>query len=302
MKINPERQINPTEAIVESVAENYALESVSWESVEQGIGNVVVRLSTSQGIYFAKFYNLDHSPRRTLDEIRLVEQLGRTGKVPTPKFVETADRSGTIVTEAEGTNGWHQVILSEGISGSHPTLYNQSTITAIATAHANMHLAAPVDSSSQPLDVRADYHFASGQKLQQYEQVDNAIDQVLNKIMQDWVNYPSGLVHLDVVANNILFNEGKLSGIIDFEDTCSAPYSFCLAGTLWDVLESTESTELSDLYLNTYEEIRPLRSIERKVLHDMMLVRGWLALHGSLLTSGDNKTAARQASLLKRLL
>jgi Ser/Thr protein kinase RdoA (MazF antagonist) len=68
--------------------------------------------------------------------------------------------------------------------------------------------------------------------------------------------------------------------------------SFCLAETLWDIYESTGDVTLMTGYVEAYETVRQMTSSEHKILPDMVRLRGWIALHGSLLTQGPEAAAS----------
>jgi len=299
MKISPERQIELTDDIIHSTAEDFSLDVTSWESVDEGIGNIVAKINTNNGLYYGKFYNLDHSLERLDSEVELITALQDAGNVPLASLRKTVnDRP---YTTKEGQYGSHFVTLTEGVPGSHPQKYSRELVGKIALAHANIHVSNIVGSGSKPLDILEDYHYVGAEDLGVYFDADSLARESLQRIRDQWSSLPSGLTHLDISTSNVLAEGDSLNGIIDFEDTSMAPYVFCLAGALWDILEINKDMSLVDSYTQTYESIRPLSDLERRTLKDMTVVRGWLALHGTLLTRGNSEKSRKQLVALANL-
>ena len=82
----------------------------------------------------------------------------------------------------------------------------------------------------------------------------------------DWHKLPRGAVHADLFPDNVFFDSGELSGVIDFYFTCNAAYAYDLAITLnawcYDA-QGKERPGCVKAMLDAYQSIRPLNDEER---------------------------------------
>ncbi len=76
---------------------------------------------------------------------------------------------------------------------------------------------------------------------------------------------PQGLVHGDLFRDNVLFQDGQVTGLIDFDHTARGPLLFDLAVVAldWVYLAGGGDAELAAL-ANGYEAVRPLEEGERE--------------------------------------
>ncbi len=81
---------------------------------------------------------------------------------------------------------------------------------------------------------------------------------------------PAGWVHGDLFTDNVLFQAGRLSGLLDFEMACTAPFvlDLAIAALVWGWEEGFDRSRLTAL-AEGYQACRPLEAEE------------WAALHGA---------------------
>lgn len=295
-KLNPEKQIDLHDGIIEDTSDRYGIETYDWEPVAEGIGNVTALLRSREGLFYAKYYRSTHTQEKLEDEIALMLRL--QGEVPIPETVNTKDGDyySWVVTDDKK----HLMTLTKEVRGWHPQSYTLSLAGGLAAAHAFMHTATHLMPNTAPFNIRSDYNFKIEDLNSKEKEINEKAEAYLESLESAWNSLPTGLVHLDIARRNILTNGICLTAIIDFEDTSFAPYVFCLAGTLWDIKEGATSDidAIYDHYLEYYESVRPLQHNERKVLDRMVFLRGWIALHGNLLSKGDDDVIARQMAIL----
>ena len=80
---------------------------------------------------------------------------------------------------------------------------------------------------------------------------------------------PSGAIHADYFPDNVLFDQGKLSGVIDFYFGCDGPFAYdlAIALTAWGFNgDGWEIPGAADAFRRGYEAVRPLTSAEREAL------------------------------------
>jgi len=78
---------------------------------------------------------------------------------------------------------------------------------------------------------------------------------------------PRGAVHADLFPDNVFFENGEVSGVIDFYFACVAPYAYDLAITLncWAYdREANERPGCVRALLEAYESVRPLEPEEKE--------------------------------------
>ena len=94
---------------------------------------------------------------------------------------------------------------------------------------------------------------------------------------------PKGIIHADLFKDNALFENGKLSGIIDFYDACYDTYLYDIAITInaWCTDTKGELIEpLVNAFLQGYQSIRPLTEEEKEawsMLLRIAAMRFWLS-------------------------
>lgn len=293
-------QISLSESTIRETEHEFGMNLITWEFVDQGIGSMVARLTTETGDYYAKYYPSGHSEEKIQDEIALVSSL--QGVVPVARPVATKD--GKPYYHVAKDRKQHIVTASPALTGGHPEVYNEGIIRSLACMQAKMHSLDIQGHRSAPLDVARDYSFDSSPGASDTGKVDLAGSSILDDVSRVWSRLPSGLTHLDIFRGNIMANGDIVTGIIDFEDASYAPYAFCLAGTLWDLATSTADKSTADnlrvQYLDAYQGIRRLHDIELTKLDQLVFLRGWISVHGALLT-GQQEEVERQLRSLEKL-
>ncbi|WP_095210225.1 homoserine kinase [Endozoicomonas ascidiicola] len=84
--------------------------------------------------------------------------------------------------------------------------------------------------------------------------------------LQTFSELPTGLIHGDLFHNNVLFDGGKISAVIDFYQACSDWLVYDLAVTVndWCLEEGLElSSQKQNALIEAYTKIRPLTHEEK---------------------------------------
>lgn len=95
---------------------------------------------------------------------------------------------------------------------------------------------------------------------------------------------PSGVVHADLFRDNVMFEDGKLTGFFDFYfagcDTFLFDVAVCLNDWCIDLATGARDDERSVAFLAAYQAVRPLTMQERQLLPAMQragALRFWLS-------------------------
>ena len=95
---------------------------------------------------------------------------------------------------------------------------------------------------------------------------------------------PSGVVHADLFRDNVMFEDGKLTGFFDFYfagcDTFLFDIAVCLNDWCIDLATGAKDDERYAAFLAAYQAVRPLTAQERQLLPAMQragALRFWLS-------------------------
>ena len=104
--------------------------------------------------------------------------------------------------------------------------------------------------------------------------LEREIDEALTAIERRWPrDLPTGAIHADAFPDNVLFNGGEVSGVIDFYFACDDLLAYDLAITLnaWAFgADGARSEPHAAAAIEGYEDIRPLSDPERAALPMLM--------------------------------
>ncbi|MDB5166235.1 MAG: hypothetical protein JWM37_307 [Candidatus Saccharibacteria bacterium] len=288
--------------LLESTLDAYGIGLDTHEEVAEGISNTVLKIRDHDSSeYFLKYYKTTHERNIVLREVEFVGKLAISG-LPVPDYIPSI--TSEPVNFIRSDHGEHATTLTRAIAGYHPENYGRGLVHDLGRTHGRIHLYSLDHEYFGGFDPLKNYNFYEPETNDvKFKTIDELSRQKLLELEDLWDQLPSGFVPMDIKRNNIIVSNGTLVGVIDFADANYAPLAFCLAGTLWDILESDEGG-ISDLseYIANYEQSRKLTVLERERIYDIVAVRGWIALHGTMLTTPDSQLAITQRNSLAELL
>jgi len=95
---------------------------------------------------------------------------------------------------------------------------------------------------------------------------------------------PRGVVHADLFRDNVMFEDGKLTGFFDFYfagcDSFLFDVAVCLNDWCVDLATGAKDDERSAAFIAAYQSVRPLTAQERQLLPAMQragALRFWLS-------------------------
>jgi homoserine kinase type II len=107
-------------------------------------------------------------------------------------------------------------------------------------------------------------------------QAARALEAFAARIAPHEPDLPRGIVHHDAHCANVLFHQGKLVALIDFDDACPSflvsDLSVMLAGWAIDRQTYALLPERAAHLIRAYEHLRPLTPAERDLLPDFLLL------------------------------
>jgi len=242
-------------------------ELIELAPIAEGVENTNYRLETQQGRFVLTLFE-----GRT-DEASLPFCLGLTAHLagrgfPAPRPVE--DRSGGWLGRLNG----RAAAVIEWKTGAWlrtPSEADQATAGAVL---ARLHQAAasypgrrenPVGPAMWRRLADRCAAGASGQDRVLLDQVETA----LARLGDPFPDLPVGAIHADYFPDNVLFEDGAVSGVIDFYFGCTGAFAYDLAIALSAWGFDAEGRPLSAAlaaFQRGYEAVRPLTEAERAAL------------------------------------
>lgn len=250
---------------------------VKHEGIEAGVSNTNFFVTTTKGRYVLTLFE----PHRVkvedipffMDYAICLEQNG----VPCPKTLVRKDRS------TRGDLNDRPAAIFSVLHGEGATV---ATITPIMCEKAGdvlarMHLA------SRNLNTTAPNHFGPDRWRQWLTLMGgdmNAIGEGMYKFAADEFDYvgshwpkdlPSGAIHADYFPDNVFFDGGDVTGVIDFHFVCTDFFAYDLAIALnaWSFDEDNNyQKDRFDAFLRGYQSMRALSHEE--LLSMPVLLRG----------------------------
>ncbi|MDO8466221.1 MAG: homoserine kinase [Gallionella sp.] len=248
------------------------------QGIASGIENTNYFVTTSNGRFVLTLFE-----KLTADDLpfylNLMAHLARHG-IPCPSPV--ANRRNQFLGEL---NGKPACIVSR-LSGKSTTIPNTAQCAAIGAMLGQMHIAGQSFSQIMPNPRSGAWHAATAPQVQPF--LDSELAALLDSEValharQDWTSLPQGVIHADLFRDNVLLEENRVGGLIDFYFACSDALLYDVAITLNDWCTNTDGTldmPHAQALLRAYHTVRPLLDNERTAWPLMLRVaalRFWLS-------------------------
>jgi homoserine kinase type II len=257
---------------------------IDLEPIEAGIENTNYFLTTSEKSFVLTLYERV-SPSRLTFCLAMMQRLAAQGVAcPAPQpdregqlFSLLEDKPAGIVTRLKGAG-----YKSSGLT--------ESCVRAAAALLATMHQATaewgvvfenPRGALWRDQTTEAVRPFLSSSQH-------TLLDAILEKQRYDEAKrmaiLPQGAVHLDYFHDNVLFNQDRLEGVIDFGFAATEAYAYDLAIAVNDWCWSRSTQEMNPVFeqafLESYASLRPLSKEEKEAwpwLLQRAALRFWLS-------------------------
>ena len=249
-------------------------DAISAEGIVEGVENTNYFLETTAGSFILTLYEKRVNPKDLPFFLYLKEHLAAKG-VPCPTPLR--DLNGKVLHSLSN----RPAAIVTFLKGSSPCRINLDHCAQLGIALAKMHLAGSDFTMIRTNDLSVG---AWGSLLEKNLRGINKLRSGLSgdlraeltALERNWPgDLPKGTIHSDVFPDNVLFKNGKLSGILDFYFACTDLFAYDLAVCMnaW-CFESDGSLNVNKVrrLLTSYRYIRPLSGPEIEALP--ILARG----------------------------
>ncbi|MBU2863447.1 homoserine kinase [Reinekea forsetii] len=289
---------------VSSLLSHYDLGGyVSHQGISAGVENTNYFVSTDQHELVLTIFE-----KHSFEELPFFVELGEhlhKHHCSVPQPYRQAD--GQFIFTIKGKPG----VFFERVSGGHVE-HTQPYIEAIATALAKVHLAT-AEFNAQ----REHSHGLAWVKrtlaqiqptLAENEQI--IASKAIELISQLPTSLPQGVIHADLFHDNALFDQQKLSGIIDWYFAGIDSYALDIAITLNDWCLNDDDAVFADnqvRFIAAYQSVRPLSKDELQAVPILQVQSGlrfWLSRLLAQREHGASSEAitVKDPELMKQLL
>ena len=248
------------------------------QAIASGIENTNYFVTTSNGRFVLTLFE-----KLSADELpfylNLMAHLARHG-IPCPCPV--ANRRNQFLGEL---NGKPACIVSR-LSGKSTTAPNIAQCAAIGAMLGQMHIAGQSFSQIMPNPRGAAWRAATAPQMRPFldaEQAELLDSEIALHARQNWAALPQGVIHADLFRDNVLLEENRVGGLIDFYFACSDALLYDVAITVNDwCMDADGSLDAAraQAFLRAYHAVRPLLDSEREAWPLMLRVaalRFWLS-------------------------
>lgn len=261
----------PTDAELDALVAAYDLgERVSSKGIAAGTVNTSYALVLGQGRYFLRIYE-EQGHEGAEAEAGLLLHLAAHG-VPTPPPVRARD--GAMVRTLAGK----PAVLFPWVDGDMLCLRAVTPAAGrlVGAALARMHLAGAPPGS--PLGAG---RFGATDLAIRCDRVATSTDEVARTKAEELraaitaagearsTGLPSGLVHGDLFRDNVLWHEGRISALLDFESAHLGPFAYDIAVTFlsWSFKDELDLA-IARSIVDGYRTVRELAPEERDAIYD----------------------------------
>ncbi len=268
-----------TEAELSAWLKDYSLGQLQeLQGISSGIENTNYFVTTGNGRFVLTLFE-----KLTATELpfylNLMAHLARHG-IPCP--APMANRNNRFLGNL---NGKPACIVSR-LSGKSTTAPTPEQCAAMGAMLGQMHVAGQSFAQNMPNPRGANWRAATLPKGRAFLDAANAA--LLNSecalhAQHNLLYLPQGIIHADLFRDNVLLEDNRVGGLIDFYFACSDALLYDVAITVNDWCMDSDcklDSERAQIFLSAYHAVRPLQDIERDVWPQVLrlaALRFWLS-------------------------
>ncbi len=248
------------------------------QGIASGIENTNYFVTTSNGRFVLTLFE-----KLSADELpfylNLMAHLARHG-IPCPNPV--ANRFNQFL----GTLKGKPACIVSRLSGKSITKPSNAQCAVIGAMLGQMHIAGQSFSQVMPNLRGSAWRTETAPQVRPFlDAAQKALlgNEVALHAKQDWTHLPQGVIHADLFRDNVLLDENRVSGLIDFYFACSDALLYDVAITVndWCMNDDCSLDEnRAQAFLRAYNAARPLFDSERDAWLLMLraaALRFWLS-------------------------
>lgn len=248
------------------------------QGIASGIENTNYFVTTSNGRFVLTLFE-----KLTADELpfylNLMAHLARHG-IPCP--APMANRHNQFLGVL---NGKPACIVSR-LSGKSTTAPTQAQCAAMGAMLGQMHIAGQSFSQIMPNPRGAAWRTATAPQVLPFvnaEQASLLESEIALHAERSDAALPQGLIHADLFRDNVLLEDDRVGGLIDFYFACTDALLYDVAITVNDWCMNTDCTLdiiRTQTFLRAYHAVRPLQENERlawPLMLRLAALRFWLS-------------------------
>ncbi|MCL6268474.1 homoserine kinase [Sansalvadorimonas sp. 2012CJ34-2] len=261
---------------------------VSWKGIEAGVENTnyfVHTLHPEKGEQNFVLTIFEYQPKELLPFfINFMEILADSG-LPVPSPIHGLDDKPLRIFKNK------PCLLQARLSGHH---IDKPDLTAAHCAEIGKNLA-----RAHAVGLKASFSQDNMRGIQWIDQQVTRMTDLLSEEdsllqTQQWKeiknglakypDLPKGLIHADLFVDNVLFEDDKVTGMIDFFQSCRDCLLYDVAVTVNDWCLTSDSLELdpdkTKALLEAYNQVRPFTDEERRawhLMHRLSCLRFWIS-------------------------
>lgn len=230
------------------------------QGIASGIENTNYFVTTSNGCFVLTLFE-----KLTADELpfylNLMAHLARHG-IPCPSPV--ANRHNQFLGQL---NGKPACIVSR-LSGKSTTAPNLVQCAAIGAMLGQMHIAGQSFSQIMPNPRGAAWRSTTAPLVRPFLDAKQAAlldSEIALHVQPPQTHLPQGVIHADLFRDNVLLEENRVGGLIDFYFACSDALLYDVAITVNDWCMNADGTldaARAQAFLRAYHAVRPLLDSE----------------------------------------
>lgn len=243
----------------------------SAKGIEAGTVNTSYALELGRGRFFLRVYE-EQAQAGAEAEAKLLLHLAASG-VPTPPPVQARD--GSMVRVLKGK----PAAIFPWVDGDMLCLRAVTPAAAhdVGVALARMHLAGPAEPVATSLGAG---RFGADDLVARCDRIAKVADpdaRAQSEPLRDAVirmdrrrrnDLPRGLVHGDLFRDNVLWHDGRIAALLDFESAHKGAFAYDIAVTIlsWSFRDDFDF-DVARAIVAGYREVRELEAIERDALY-----------------------------------
>ncbi|HUN91097.1 MAG TPA: homoserine kinase [Burkholderiaceae bacterium] len=262
----------------------YALGTlVDLQGITTGIENTNYFLTTSSGAYVLTLFER-LSARDLPFHLDLMRHLARRG-LPVPDPIDALDGRMQVQVKAKPAT------IVTRLPGRAETAPTEAHCVQVGQFLARMHLAAADFPTFQPVPLGVGWWKAIVPRLERHVSDGVFASLAEEVVFQDsfhrseaYERLPSGPCHADLFRDNVLFDDGRIGGVLDFYFAGCTIWLFDVAVAVndWCVLDDGVTLEpaRTGALLRAYDALRPFEEAERRLWRSVLraaALRFWIS-------------------------